>query len=151
MITPAIILALLIAPLVFVWIRSYWQGQEFQATNAIFWGLASAFFFFFVGHMVKGEGMISMLPPWVPQRAVLVFLSGVLELSIAIGLMFPKTRTCSARVAIVLLVVFFPVNIYAAMHHVGLGGHQLGPVYLFLRAPLQLVLIAWAWWAIKKA
>jgi len=27
-----------------------------------------------------------------------------------------------------------------------MGGHAAGPKYLWVRAPLQLVLAAWTWW-----
>jgi uncharacterized membrane protein len=29
---------------------------------------------------------------------------------------------------------------------VDIGGHAAGPAYLLIRLPLQLILIAWAWW-----
>jgi uncharacterized membrane protein len=44
-----------------------------------------------------------------------------------------------------MLVLFFPANIYAAFTRVDMGGHAWGPVYLLIRAPLQLVLIGWAY------
>jgi len=27
-----------------------------------------------------------------------------------------------------------------------MGGHNLGPMYLLVRVPLQLILIGWAYW-----
>jgi len=52
---------------------------------------------------------------------------------------------------VLVFVVFFPANIYAALQGVGLGGHQWGAIYLLIRAPLQLILIAWAYFlCIKK-
>jgi uncharacterized membrane protein len=149
MITPLIILAMLCGPLVIAWILFRIQGKKIRTTEAVAWGLASAFFFFFIGHMIKSEGMIAMLPPWMPQRAVLVFLSGVLEFFIAIALIVPQSREHAVRIALCILVAFFPINIYAAWNYVGLGGHQWGPVYLFIRAPLQIILIAWSLWLLR--
>lgn len=44
------------------------------------------------------------------------------------------------------VVVFFPANIYAAINHIPMGGHAWGPVYLLIRAPLQVVILLWIYW-----
>ena len=104
-----------------------------------------AFIFFFVGHFVKTEGMVEMLPPWVPFRFSLVYLTGLIELLIGIALFIPRYQPLAAKIAIVVFVLFFPANIYAALNGIGLGGHQWGPVYLLIRGPIQIILIAWAY------
>ena len=35
-----------------------------------------------------------------------------------------------------------PANVHAAIQHVAIGGHEAGPVYLLIRLPLQLIVIA---------
>jgi uncharacterized membrane protein len=47
---------------------------------------------------------------------------------------------------IAFLIVVLPANIYAAIHRVDVGGHSLGPMYLLVRVPLQLILIGWTYW-----
>jgi uncharacterized membrane protein len=44
------------------------------------------------------------------------------------------------------LVLFFPANIYAAINRIPMGGHELGPVYLLVRAPLQVMILFWVYW-----
>ena len=44
------------------------------------------------------------------------------------------------------LVLFFPANIFAAINQVPMGGHTWGPVYLFIRAPLQIIILFWVYW-----
>src|SRR5207248_5777684 len=44
------------------------------------------------------------------------------------------------------LIVIFPSNIYAASHRISFGGHSIGPRYLLVRLPLQLLLIWWTYW-----
>ena len=34
---------------------------------------------------------------------------------------------------------------YAALQHVPMGGHAWGPVYLLVRAPLQIFVLWWIW------
>jgi uncharacterized membrane protein len=76
----------------------------------------------------------------------LVYLTGLLEIALALGLALPATRRLAGLAAIAILVLFFPANVYAAFAQVGMGGHAWGPVYLLIRAPLQATLIAWTWW-----
>ena len=73
------------------------------------------------------------------------YITGLVELLIAVMLFIPRFQVLGAKIAIAVLVVFFPANIYAAFHSIGLGGHQWGPVYLLIRTPLQLLVIAWAY------
>ena len=91
-----------------------------------------------------------MLPPWVPFRLMLVYFTGLLELLIGIALFLPKYQLTAAKAAIVVFVIFFPANIYSALNGIGLGGHQWGPIYLLIRGPLQLILIAWAYFLCVK-
>ena len=139
------ILALLISPMVAAFIYTKVTGKAVAIQHTACWGLGIAFLFFALGHFVKTQGMVDMLPPWVPARELLVYLTGVLELAIGIALFTPRLQPLAAKLAIAVFVLFFPANIYAAINSVGLGGHQSGPAYLLIRGPLQLVLIAWAY------
>ncbi|SGY97130.1 Putative uncharacterized protein [Moritella viscosa] len=114
------------------------------------WGLGLTFIFFFIGHIVKTEGMVEMLPPWVPFKVTLIYFTGALELLVGIALFKSKFQIMAAKLGIFIFVIFFPANIYAALNSVGLGGHQWGSVYLLIRAPLQIILIAWAYFLCVK-
>ncbi|NQZ32586.1 MAG: hypothetical protein HRU06_15060 [Oceanospirillaceae bacterium] len=150
MITPIIILCLLAGPLAIAYFYCKSTGTILNKRKFAYWGLSSTFLLFAIGHLVKADGMVAMLPPWVPYRLALVYLSGLLELFIAITLLQPKYQSVAAKMAIAVFVLFFPVNIYAAFNHIGLGGHQWGPSYLLIRAPLQLILIAWTYFLCVK-
>lgn len=150
MLTPIIILILLSFPLAIAFVYSKCKVQTLNVQKYASWGLGIAFIFFFIGHIVKAPGMVEMLPPWVPFRLGLVYITGVLELAIGIALFIPKFQLIAAKSAIVVFVVFFPANIYAALNSTGLGGHQWGPIYLAIRGPLQVVLISWAYFMCIK-
>jgi uncharacterized membrane protein len=134
MTTPIIMLALMLGP---------WVALRTQAAGVI--GLSLLFLFTGAGHFLQTEPMSQMLPPWVPAPVALVYLTGVLELAIAIGLLLPETRRPAGWMAAAVLVLFFPANIYAAINHVPMGGHAWGPVYLLVRAPLQLAILFWVY------
>ncbi len=145
MLTPFIILVLLAAPWGLALLISGRENALLNRQKYACWGLGLAFIFFFIGHFVKTQGMVEMLPAWIPWRVVIIYVTGVLELIIGFMLFVPSLQKVAAKLAIVIFVLFFPANIYAAINYIGLGGHQWGPIYLFIRAPLQIILIGWAW------
>jgi uncharacterized membrane protein len=89
--------------------------------------------------------MAAMLPPWIPARVPLVLVTGVLELAVAAAFFVPRTRRAAGWAAAALLVLFLPVNVYAAVQHVPMGGHAWGPAYLLVRVPLQLAVLLWVY------
>jgi uncharacterized membrane protein len=143
-------LVLMMAPYLVVRVLSAVMHRDFDARGAAAIGLGVLFIFTGVGHFIQTEPMAQMLPRWVPEQVLLVYLTGVLEFAIAIGLLVPKTRRFTGWVAAVVLVLFFPVNIYAAINYIPMGGHAWGPVYLLVRAPLQAIILFWVYWFIIK-
>ena len=85
------------------------------------------------------------MPLWVPSPGTVNSIVGMAEFVGGLGLVFPPTRRLAGWGLIVLLVAIFPANV-----HVALLGKM--PAYdfpswvLWLRLPLQAVLIAWVWW-----
>ena len=113
--------------------------------------LALLFFFTGMGHFVQTGEMVEMLAPWVPARTGVIWASGVFEWLLALGLLTPRYSRFAGLGAIAFLVLVFPGNVYAAINRVEMGGHGAGPAYLLVRAPFQLLLIAWAYWfAVRK-
>ena len=52
---------------------------------------------------------------------------GFLEFAIAAGFLIRKFRRFTGWVAALTLLLFFPANIYAALNHIPMGGHEWGP------------------------
>jgi uncharacterized membrane protein len=145
MTTPLIILAILAVPMLIV-LSLRLRGLDVSPGTGGVVGLVLTFLFTASGHFLQAQPMAEMLPPFVPARLALVYLTGVLEIALAVGIAIPATRRLAGLAAIAVLVLFFPANVYAAFAHVDMGGHAWGPVYLLIRAPLQALLIAWTWW-----
>lgn len=99
-----------------------------------------------IAHFAFAEGMALMLPDSIPYRMEVVYLTGILEMMAAIGLLLPRYRKWTAWLLIVFLVLITPSNIYAAIKHVNLEDATFdgtGPHYLWYRIPLQIFFIAW--------
>lgn len=71
-------------------------------------------------------------------------------LNIATGCFVPKFRRLAGQSAALVLILFFPANIYAAYNHVPMGGHAWGLGYLLIRTPLQLAILAWTFWFVIR-
>jgi Predicted membrane protein len=140
MITPILMLAILSGPWVLLrMLRLGHCGAEAA------WGAGFLFLFTASGHFIQIGPMSQMLPSWVPAPEAVVVATGVLEIAIGAAFFFERTRTLAAWSAIAVLVLFFPANVYAAIERVPFGGHAWGPVYLMVRFPVQVAIVAWIW------
>ena len=102
-----------------------------------------------VMHFVDTEFFMRIMPPYLPWHLFFVYLSGVIEILLAIGLLIPRTRRLAAWGVIALLIAVFPANIY---HFTSGGAGMDVPQWtLGVRLVLQFVLIAWAWVYTKEA
>jgi uncharacterized membrane protein len=103
-----------------------------------------------VGHFVVPELYVQIVPPILPARLALVYLSGVAEIAVGVGVLLPRTRRLAAWATVALLVAVFPANVYMATSGVvvaGLpGGGDPSALVRWGRLPLQAVLILWAAW-----
>ena len=101
-------------------------------------------------HFVVPDLYVQIIPPILPAPLLLVYLSGVAEIAVGIGLLVPRTRTYAAWATIALLVAIFPANVYMATSGVAVqgmpGGGDPSAVVRWGRLPLQGVLILWAYW-----
>ena len=94
-----------------------------------------------VWHFVHPDTYLRIMPLWLPSPLLLVYVSGLLEIGIALLLLPAQTRRAASYCLVALLVAVFPANIYMAQIH-----EQLGiPAWLaWGRLPLQALLIWWA-------
>jgi uncharacterized membrane protein len=100
-----------------------------------------------VNHFANPDFYMPMMPPYVPWHRAMVYLSGVAEIVLGVGVLAPATRRVAAWGLIALLIAIFPANLHIALNDVPLFGAERGlGAWNWVRLPFQLVLIAWAWW-----
>ena len=100
-------------------------------------------------HFVVPDLYAQIIPPFLPAPLALVYLSGVAEIAVGIGVLVPQTRRYAAWATIAVLIAIFPANIYMATSMVavdGISGGNPSPLIRLGRLPLQGVLILWAYW-----
>ena len=90
----------------------------------------------------------AMIPAPLPNDLWVIYLTGVLEIVGALGLLIPRTRKLAGICLVLLLVALFPANVYAALNEIPLRGEA--PTPLWLRGPIQLLFIGMVWWTSIK-
>ena len=117
--------------------------------ESLIFALAVMFCFTALSHFGSMRSALErMVPPWVPNPKVAVFITGILEILGAVGLIVPETRTVAGVCLIVFLVAVFPANVYAAKTGARLGDRPVTP--LGVRGPVQLLFIVLIFWAISE-
>jgi uncharacterized membrane protein len=101
-------------------------------------------------HFLVPEVYVQIVPPVLPGPLTLVYLSGIAEIALGLGLFHPRTRRLAAWGLIGLLIAIFPANVYMATSGVVIegtpGGGDPSEIVRWGRLPLQVILVAWAWW-----
>lgn len=84
--------------------------------RAIAIGLAAMFLVTGIAHFAPPlrDQLVAIVPPALPAPGLLVSVTGVLELLGAVGLLLPATRVAAAVCLLLLMLVMFPANVYAA-------------------------------------
>ena len=111
------------------------------------WILAIAFVLAGINHFVNPPFYLKMMPPYLPAHLFLIYLSGFFEIALGALLLIPKFTRLAAWGLIGLLIAVFPANIYMWMNAELFP--EFSPTLIWLRLPLQMVLIGWAFWYIK--
>ncbi len=112
--------------------------------------LAAVMVYAGVMHFRDPEPFAGIVPKYLPAHRTLVLISGFFEIMGGVGLLVPPTRRAAAWGLVALYVAVFPANVNMAVHDVPINGQHFAPWLLWLRLPLQAVLIAWAYWYTKK-
>ncbi|NJL45584.1 MAG: DoxX family membrane protein [Leptolyngbyaceae cyanobacterium SM2_3_12] len=97
-------------------------------------------------HFVYPEPFVRIVPDFLPAPAALVYLSGVLEILLGLGLLVPSVQQLSAWGLVVLFVAVYSANLNMAINHIHIEGVPDGFWFQAIRLPFQFVLIAWAYW-----
>ncbi len=109
---------------------------------------------FFIGaginHFVMPRPYQRIVPPGLGDPATLVAVSGVAEIAGGVGVMLAPTRRAAGWGLIALLLAVFPANLHMARHPEQIPGMAIPRALLWLRLPLQPLMIWWAWAATRS-
>lgn len=83
-----------------------------------------------------------LMPKFLPAHDSLIYWSGIAEIVLGLGVLFPITRNNALLGIIVMLVVFLIVHLNMLLPENRLG---MSLWILMLRIPIQFVLMYWAY------
>jgi uncharacterized membrane protein len=125
-------------------LRAQWAG----VSRAKRFGIGFVFVWFFFGglvHFVATDFDLHLMPPWVPAPRLVVYVSGVLELLGAAGLLLAATRRWAGIGLFLLTLAVTPVHFY--MLQVPERFPEAPLWALWLRLPIQAALLACIGWS----
>lgn len=96
-------------------------------------------------HFVAPGLYRGMMPPWLPAHELMIAISGAAEIAGGASLLVPSLRRAAGYGLIALLIAVFPANVQMLLDHRAAGGALPQELLLWLRLPLQLVIIRWVW------
>ena len=99
-------------------------------------------------HFVFTPMYMRVMPPYLPAPRLLVQISGVFEFLGGLGLLYPPTRRFAAWGLVALLVAVEPANVQMALDHA--RWKNIPEWALWVRVPLQVPLIWWAWMIARR-
>jgi uncharacterized membrane protein len=96
-------------------------------------------------HFLRPKPFDALVPKELPgTRRAWTYGSGVAELSVAAGIVAPRTRRLGGLAAALLFVGVFPGNVKMALDYQRLGRPARDRAIAWLRLPVQWPLVRWA-------
>lgn len=99
-----------------------------------------------MGHFRFTNGMTLMMPEFIPFKKKVVYFTGMAEIALGVGLLFPSLRYIFGIIVVIFFILILPANINAAIKHVNLEAASYegkGTSYLWFRIPMQVFFIIW--------
>lgn len=115
-------------------------GALTQWKDVPLWIMIQVFFLAGVSHFTPlRHEFVKMIPPKIPAKMFLVYFTGALEILGAWDLMNPENRAITGWALILLLVLMFPANYYAAKSNIHFRGAK--PLSVLQRGAVQILFI----------
>lgn len=126
-----------------------WQKTGSLAKLRLILSVLLAAFFLMAGisHFTNDAAFAAIVPPLLPFPYAIVWITGVMEIVFAIGLLIPKYRAWAGLALAPFLLAVLPANIYMALEGIQFGETQATTPQLWFRVFLQFPLIALILWA----
>ena len=100
-----------------------------------------------VSHFTSPIWYVKIVPPYLPYKLELVYISGLFEILFGGMLFFKKTRFLAGWGLILLLIAVYPANIYLAQTNG--AAMNTTPLIAWGRLPVQFIFVGLAYWHSK--
>ena len=103
-----------------------------------------------IRHFTSPQYFLDIVPPQLPFKLFLVYLTGLIEIVGGVAILSPKIRKVGAYLLIFLLVSVFPANIYLYISETPQSLLGISKTGALIRMPFQIPLILLAFWHSKE-
>ena len=103
-----------------------------------------------IRHFTSPQYFLEIVPPELPFKLFLVYLTGLIEIVGGAAILSSKTRKAGAYLLIFLLVSVFPANIYLYVSETPQSLIGVSKMDALIRMPFQIPLILLAFWHSKE-
>lgn len=100
-----------------------------------------------ISHFTSPIWYVKIVPPYLPYKLELVYISGLFEILFGGMLFFKKTRFLAGWGLILLLIAVYPANIYLAQTNG--AAMNTTPLIAWGRLPVQFIFVGLAYWHSK--
>ena len=100
-----------------------------------------------ISHFTSPIWYVQIVPPYLPYKLELVYISGLFEILFGVMLLFKKTRFLAGWGLILLLIAVYPANIYLAQTNG--AAMNTTPLIAWGRLPVQFIFVGLAYWHSK--
>jgi len=100
-----------------------------------------------ISHFTSPIWYVQIVPPYLPYKLELVYISGLFEILFGGMLLFKKTRFLAGWGLILLLIAVYPANIYLAQTNG--AAMNTTPLIAWGRLPVQFIFVGLAYWHSK--
>tara|TARA_B100000902_G_C27296101_1_gene910008 strand:- start:913 stop:1230 length:318 start_codon:yes stop_codon:yes gene_type:complete len=97
-------------------------------------------------HLLNHKYFLPMMPSFLPNHKLLIYISGIIEVVLGLLLLFPECRYFASLGIISFLIVVFPANIHIAINNQARQKMNISSLVAFSRLFFQPVLIVIAYW-----
>ncbi len=102
-----------------------------------------------VNHFIHPKFYLPLIPSYLPNPEAINWISGVLEIVLAIGVIMPTYRKNAVLLIIVMLIAFIPSHVYFIQQGACMESTSLcTPIWVaWIRLfPMHPLLMLWAWY-----
>lgn len=124
-------------------LRTTYGRSEHIVVTISRWALVAFFGAAGCAHFFASEFFVAIMPPYLPWHMQIIWLSGTFEIAGALGLTQPQFRHAAGIGLMLLAVAVLPANLHMALYANDFS--TLPTWLLYLRLPLQLVILFWIW------
>ncbi len=92
-------------------------------------------------HLIKPKLFKHFIPDGLPKNTI-NYIVGVIEFTLGLGLLFPRSKAYAAMGIFILMILFLPIHIWdVTKERPAIGSKKLA----MIRIPLQFLLMYFAW------